>query len=226
MSEGNTKKGTSGGLKGIILVVGLGLAFLVQKFTGIDIMAMLKSDKGTNTEQVSEGEKGDNLKQPSLPGSKNDSPKVQLPKENDSSKTKPEFGATQPKKQEETKQPAPPAEGKGVAKVRQSFRAMQSKVWVETEGTVSRLLRDDTNPDNGRHQIFLLRLAPDLQVKISHDYDDAGYLDGLKVGDHLKLQGRYEFEERGGVIHFTHRADRPTKNKPGGWIDFNGKRYQ
>ncbi|MEZ5975695.1 MAG: DUF3465 domain-containing protein [Planctomycetota bacterium] len=124
----------------------------------------------------------------------------------------------------DTKQPAAPAEDDGVAFVRQQFKAQRSSVWVKTQGKVVHILPDDNYEP--RHQNFLLELAPDLTVKVSHNIDDAPYLTGLKKGDTLKLQGRYEYNEKGGVIHFTHKADRPTKEKPGGWIEYKGKKYQ
>ncbi|MBL4771691.1 MAG: DUF3465 domain-containing protein [Planctomycetes bacterium] len=114
---------------------------------------------------------------------------------------------------------------KGVDFVYEQFKAHKSSVWVTTEGKVKLLLADDTKAP--RHQQFLLELdaARDFTVKVAHNIDDAPYIP-LKRDDTIQIQGRYEYNNLGGVIHFTHRADNPSKRKPGGWIDHKGQRYQ
>ncbi len=115
--------------------------------------------------------------------------------------------------------------GQGVDFVYEQYKARRSSVWVTTEGKVKLLLADDNN--GSRHQQFILELdaARNFTVKVAHNIDDAPYIP-LERGDTIQIKGRYEFNERGGVIHFTHRADRPTKRTPGGWIDHKGQRYQ
>jgi len=115
--------------------------------------------------------------------------------------------------------------GQGVDFVYKQFKAHRSSVWVTTEGKVKLLLADDNK--GSRHQQFILELdaARKFTVKVAHNIDDAPYVP-LKRGDTIQIKGRYEFNEIGGVIHFTHRADRPTKRTPGGWIEYKGQRYQ
>jgi len=104
----------------------------------------------------------------------------------------------------------PPGErGDAVAR---AFDARRSGVWVETEGVVARLLRDDLHGD--RHQRFLVELPRGPTVLVSHNIDLAPRLP-LRVGDRIELRGRYEWNEKGGVIHWTHHD--PSNRRAGGW---------
>ncbi|MEL7054408.1 MAG: DUF3465 domain-containing protein, partial [Cyanobacteria bacterium J06588_5] len=49
-------------------------------------------------------------------------------------------------------------------------------------------------------------------------------IDGLRVGDRVSVKGEYEWNDRGGLIHWTHHD--PRNVHEGGWIDHNGLRYQ
>ncbi|MFT4649710.1 MAG: ssDNA-binding replication factor A large subunit [Glaciecola sp.] len=197
-----TSKGIMGGPKGLVAVLLVVSALLVQKFTGIDLIGTPSGDgddkRGVSTE-ASEGN-------PSKP---------------DTSVASSQAIRDLPAKTAN----APQSADNGVDFVHQQFKAQRSSVWVTTEGEVVHLLADDNS--GSRHQQFLLELdkARDFTVKVAHNIDDAPYIP-LERGDTIKIQGRYEFNDKGGVIHFTHRADRPTKRKPGGWIDHKGKRYQ
>ncbi len=106
------------------------------------------------------------------------------------------------------------------ASVVAAWEAQRSRVWLETGGTVLKTLRDDNEGD--RHQRFLLRVAPRLKVLVAHNIDLAPRVP-LKQGEQLKLRGRYEWNEKGGVIHWTHHD--PSGRRDGGWIEYQGKRY-
>ena len=48
--------------------------------------------------------------------------------------------------------------------------------------------------------------------------------DDLQVGDILRFAGEYEWNERGGVLHWTHHD--PRGKHAGGWLELAGRRYQ
>ena len=96
-----------------------------------------------------------------------------------------------------------------------------SKISVETEGLVKRTLPDDT--EGSRHQRFILTLPDGMTVLVAHNIDLAPRVP-LSTGDRVTIHGQYEWNDRGGVLHWTHRD--PGHRHEGGWIEFQGKRYQ
>lgn len=109
------------------------------------------------------------------------------------------------------------------ALIRQLFEAGRSNEQVEAEGTVVHLLPDDN--EGSRHQLFLCELSNDMTLKISHNIDIAPYIDGLAKGDRVRFHGEYEWNDKGGVVHWTHRNTRGGPH-PGGWILHEGRRYE
>ncbi len=99
----------------------------------------------------------------------------------------------------------------GIERVIQS-RAGQA--WVETGGSVTQLLTDDR--EGSAHQRFILRLDSGHTLLVAHNIDLARRVP-LQVGDAVRLRGRYEWNDKGGVIHWTHNDRGNTRS--GGWID-------
>lgn len=93
--------------------------------------------------------------------------------------------------------------------------------WVTISGTVKRTLADDN--EGSRHQRFILTLPGGKTLLVAHNIDLADRVP-LNNGDQLSLHGRYETNDRGGVIHWTHHD--PDGRTSGGWIDFRGTRYR
>lgn len=102
-----------------------------------------------------------------------------------------------------------------------AFRDGKSGIWMELEGTVSRLLSEDK--EGSRHQRFILEVGDRHTVLVSHNIDLVERVP-VEVGDQLRLRGRYEWNKRGGVVHWTHRD--PKQKIQGGWIEHQGKRYK
>ena len=106
--------------------------------------------------------------------------------------------------------------------IAQAMRDRRGDVQVEGRGTVDRVLRDDTH--GSRHQRFVLRLASGQTVLVAHNIDLAPRIDGLQVGDTVGFFGEYEWNEQGGVIHWTHHD--PQGRHPDGWLEHRGRRYE
>lgn len=105
--------------------------------------------------------------------------------------------------------------------VQSAYAARRSGVWMEVRGQISRILPDDN--DGSRHQRFILDVGNGHTVLVSHNIDLAEKVPAA-AGDALALRGRYEWNERGGVIHWTHHD--PQGIESGGWIEAGGRRYR
>jgi len=103
-----------------------------------------------------------------------------------------------------------------------AFSNRQSDVQVKGGGKVTKLLSDDV--DGSKHQRFILMLGSGETVLVSHNIDLAPRIEGLKKGDTVEFFGEYEWNEEGGVIHWTHHD--PAGRHIGGWIKYLGKTYQ
>jgi hypothetical protein len=121
-----------------------------------------------------------------------------------------------------TGEPAPSTAVDDSERIRDLFRARRSGVHVEAEGEVVHLLPDDTRGD--QHQLFLLELENGITLKISHNIDVAPRVP-LAEGDRVRFRGDYEYNEKGGVVHWTHRNTRGGSH-PHGWIVHRGRRYE
>ena len=114
----------------------------------------------------------------------------------------------------------PPAATTG-STVEQAYLAEQSGVWMTVDAKVIRTLSDDN--DGSRHQRFIIEPASGPTVLVAHNIDLAPRVP-LRTGDRIELKGRYEWNAKGGVLHWTHHD--PDRREPGGWIEHDGKRYQ
>ncbi|MBL7004112.1 MAG: DUF3465 domain-containing protein [Gammaproteobacteria bacterium] len=76
---------------------------------------------------------------------------------------------------------------------------------------------------DSRHQRFILRLANLQTILIAHNIDLAPRIKKLKVGDIVEFYGEYEWNKKGGVVHWTHKD---TKNKHvHGWLKSGRNKY-
>jgi len=105
--------------------------------------------------------------------------------------------------------------------ITEAFAQRRSDVMVESSGRVSRVLPDDE--EGSRHQRFILELASGHTVLIAHNIDLAPRVP-LAVGDTVEFEGEYEWNDRGGVVHWTHHD--PDGDHPGGWLRHEGKIYR
>lgn len=102
------------------------------------------------------------------------------------------------------------------------FAQQASDEMVEGSGKVVRLLPDDNK--GSRHQKFLVEIAGGQTLLFAHNIDLALRIDTLKVGDKIAFRGEYSYNQKGGVVHWTHLD--PMKMHEAGWIKHNGITYQ
>ncbi len=103
-----------------------------------------------------------------------------------------------------------------------AFDKRQSNIWLVGSGEVSKILPDDNK--GSRHQRFVVKVNLTQTVLIAHNIDLAKRLANLQMGDMIQFYGEYEWNEKGGVIHWTHHD--PAGKKAGGWIKHNNITYQ
>jgi hypothetical protein len=108
------------------------------------------------------------------------------------------------------------------AAIDHAFAHRLSNQQVSGQGTVVKVLADDTN--GSRHQRFIVRLDSGRTLLVSHNIDLAPRIDALRAGDSVAFYGEYEWNPKGGVIHWTHHD--PQGRHPAGWIRHGGKTYQ
>ena len=103
-----------------------------------------------------------------------------------------------------------------------SYEDWQAGDQVLGSGRVTRVLSDDN--DGSRHQRFIVEVGPGRTMLIAHNIDLAPRVPSIRVGDTVTFYGEYEWNDRGGVIHWTHHD--PRGSHPDGWIEHEGQRYQ
>ncbi len=107
-----------------------------------------------------------------------------------------------------------------VLSLAEAARSHAESAWVEGRGTVARKLPTDTK--GTRHQRFLLRLADGTTVLVAHNLELAPSVP-LAVGDPVEVRGEYKWNDKGGILHWTHHD--PKARHAGGWIRLAGKEY-
>jgi hypothetical protein len=108
------------------------------------------------------------------------------------------------------------------AVISDAFANQKSNLQVSASSTVIKLLADDN--DGSRHQKFLVRLSSGLTLLIAHNIDLAPRINNLKISDTIEFYGEYEWNEKGGVIHWTHQD--PRGAHPAGWLKHKGQKYR
>jgi hypothetical protein len=106
--------------------------------------------------------------------------------------------------------------------VQSRLGANESNTQVQGVGVVDRVLADDN--EGSHHQRFILRLASGQTLLVAHNIDLAPRVAGLESGDTVEFNGEYEWNEKGGVIHWTHRD--PANQHVAGWLKHDGQVFQ
>lgn len=95
-----------------------------------------------------------------------------------------------------------------------------TETWIEGTGLVLRLIADDD--DGVRHQRFILDMRNGQSLLMAHNIDLADRVP-VGLGDRIRFRGMYEWNEMGGLVHWTHHD--PLGIEDGGYIRYRGKVY-
>lgn len=106
--------------------------------------------------------------------------------------------------------------------LKEAYESQKSNVQVKGKGTVTRILPDDNN--GSRHQKFILKLSLGQTILIAHNIDLAPRVSSIAKGDLVQFYGVYEWNNKGGVVHWTHRD--PNNHHINGWLKHKGHVYQ
>ncbi|EGR4159126.1 DUF3465 domain-containing protein [Vibrio cholerae] len=108
------------------------------------------------------------------------------------------------------------------AVLQQAYQSQQSDLQVQGFGQVVKVLPDDN--DGSRHQKFILKLSSGQTLLVAHNIDLAPRVPNLKAGDSVEFYGEYEWNKKGGVLHWTHKD--PQNRHAHGWLKHNGQVYE
>lgn len=126
--------------------------------------------------------------------------------------------------QQQTQQPQQPYSPDTVGSDAPAINA-QAQQLIKAEITftapVKKLLPADTR--GLPHQKFLLELSNGTTILVAHNTRMAPEVP-ISAGSLVTIKGEYIWNRKGGLMHWTHHTDTP--NHEGGYIDFNGKRYE
>lgn len=114
------------------------------------------------------------------------------------------------------------ADSAGSDVIAAAYRDRKSDIQVTGEGVVVRVLSDDT--EGSMHQRFILRLDSGQTLLVAHNIDLAPRVQSISEGDTVKFNGEYEWNSKGGVLHWTHHD--PQGEHVAGWLKHNGTTYQ
>lgn len=113
-------------------------------------------------------------------------------------------------------------QGTSDSAILEAYREQRGDVQVRGGGVVVKVLPDDTR--GSQHQRFLLEIPSGLTLLVAHNIDLAPRIPGLREGDRVDFYGEYEWNDKGGVIHWTHHD--PGGRHVGGWLEHAGQRYE
>jgi tRNA(Ile2) C34 agmatinyltransferase TiaS len=103
-----------------------------------------------------------------------------------------------------------------------AFKNKESNIQVSGSGRVTATLPDDN--EGSRHQRFIIELDSGLTLLVSHNIDIAPKINSLVKGDQIEFYGEYDWNTKGGVVHWTHHD--PDGSHEDGWLKHKGRIYQ
>jgi len=103
-----------------------------------------------------------------------------------------------------------------------AYENKQSNVQIGGAGKVVKVLPDDRK--GSQHQKFILKVPTGQKLLIAHNIDLAAKIKALRKGDSVEFYGEYEWNSKGGIIHWTHHD--PRGRHENGWLKHKGVTYQ
>lgn len=103
-----------------------------------------------------------------------------------------------------------------------AYKNKRSNLQMGGSGSVIKTLPDDL--EGSRHQKFILKTATGQTLLVAHNIDLAPRIESLSIGDKVAFYGEYEWNAKGGVIHWTHHD--PSGRHKGGWLVHDGNIYK
>ncbi len=97
----------------------------------------------------------------------------------------------------------------------------KTEEWMTVSARVIKILPDDNI--GSRHQRFLVEGREGNTILVAHNIDLAKSIP-IERRDVLEIRGRYEWNVKGGVLHWTHND--PSGRLEGGWILHRGVKYR
>jgi hypothetical protein len=101
-----------------------------------------------------------------------------------------------------------------------AFQKSDTGSWIEVTGFVKKLLSDDN--DGLRHQRFIIDAGSHRSLLVAHNIDLAGRVP-VGMGDRVQVRGMYEWNELGGLVHWTHHD--PHGVEDGGYVRYRTRVY-
>ena len=108
-----------------------------------------------------------------------------------------------------------------LGRLKEAFDNQQSNIQVKQSGRVAKILGDDNH--GPKHQRFVVELDSGQKILIAHNTDLAPRVEGLKAGGMISFYGEYEWNNKGGVVHWTHHD--PKGRHINGWLLYNNHKY-
>lgn len=105
--------------------------------------------------------------------------------------------------------------------MKKPFEKSDTGNWIEVTGFVRRLLSDDN--DGSRHQRFILDIGDRRTILVAHNIDLAERAP-VGMGDRVRVRGMYEWNELGGLVHWTHHD--PHGVEGGGYVRYRTRVYE
>jgi hypothetical protein len=103
-----------------------------------------------------------------------------------------------------------------------AFSNHLNNLQVSGQGVVTSVLPNDNS--GTRHQRFILKLESGQTLLVAHNIDIAPGISNLRENDTVQFYGEYEWNDKGGVIHYTHKD--PKGVHAAGWLEHQGIKYQ